>query len=303
MKLFRHTPPTRRAEAARRRQQAIAEQAPAASVSAAYRRHRPLNTRQAATPAEASERLATHQLVQRRRQLGRWLAMSLAGVAAVLSLLWQLAVTAEVLTPDAASGRAAQSYRVVLEAYFQQRPAERLRFLLDHTALTAYFLEQAPEVKTVRLEAGGLASARLKLTFRQPVAQWSAQKTYFVDEDGVTFEKNYFAAPSVVVRDESGVPTTGGQEVVNRRFLSFLGQSVALLAKQGLPVQEAVLPQGAIRQIQFRIKDSPTVIIMTQDREARAQVEQAVRALAWMRQAGQQPRSIDVRVDQRVFYR
>lgn len=293
--------PSRRVIAAERQAAAREEQQP---VAAAYRRNRILNSRDTASPAETSERLAAHQSARVRQRRMHWLGIGVLAGLLVLAILWQLALSVTVLTPDAASGRHPERYQAALARYYAERPVERLRLLLDTAALQRFLLEQVPEVKTARLEGRGLASATLKLTFRRPVAQWSSGAThYFVDEDGVSFERNYFAAPAVAVRDESGVPATSGQEVINRRFLSFLGQSVALLNKHQLPVKEAVLPQGAVRQIAFHIKQRPTTITMTLDRAAQAQVEQAAAALRWLDQRGRRPGYVDVRADQRVFYR
>ena len=186
----------------------------------------------------------------------------------------------------------------------RQSPVERFLFVLNHQSLASFFLEKAPEVKTVRLEADQLARPRLKLTFRQPVVQWtSGDKSYFVDDAGVTFSITYMGSPSVIVKDQSGVPTAAGQEVINRHFLSFLGQAVAGFREHQLEVTEIILPQNTVRQALLSIKGRPYSIKMTTDREAAAQVAQAVKAMAFFQSSGAAPAYIDVRVNQRVFYK
>lgn len=268
----------------------------------AYKRSRTM-TRRGHPTDEPSERQASWELRRKRRKLTAWLLGVSAGALCLIGLLSQLTASFTLQTPD---GRADQkTYLTVLEEYYKVRPIERLRFMLNEAALNTFFLEKTPEVQSVRVEAGSqLASGVLLVSFRQPVAQWSSGGVvYFVDDSGVTFEKNYFPAPNIAVSDQSGVPAAAGQEVINRRFLSFLGQSVSLFQKNGLVVVEVVLPPDTVRQVEFRLQDVPYSIKMTVDRGAVAQVNEAVRTKRFLDERGESPSYIDVRVDQRVFYK
>ena len=162
---------TRREIAARRQAALINEDS---SFETAYRRNRNLNTRHTASPVETSERTIQHAKSRRRRT--RWIILlSSALVLIVIGLLaWQCTVTVSVQTPDAASAKEADRYHRLIDEYLSVRPAERFLFVLNHQSLASFFLEKAPEVKTVRLEADQLARPRLKLTFRQPVVQWTS---------------------------------------------------------------------------------------------------------------------------------
>lgn len=258
----------------------------------------------AVTEKSASLRFRTWQAYRRRQRIVNMLVIviSIAVIMVLLSLQFTLSLTLQ--TPDSASARHLERYRAVLDDYFAGRPAERLRPLLQVDQLQQHFLKHAPEVKTVRLESAGPLSAIAKLTFRQPVAQWAtAQKTSFVDGDGVTFEKNYHAAPRLSVHDESGIPVEGGREVVSRSFLGFLGQVVAAFDTQGIAVTKIVLPPGAVRQVVLSLEGRAFPVKMTTDRSAAAQVAQAMHALRHVERRGVTPEYLDVRVDQRVFYR
>ena len=292
---------SRREVAARRQAQLRGEETPSPH---SYQRNRILNSRQTATPAETSERLATQKLAEQRRRLTHRLGWVLLGALLVLIVLWQAVVSVTVIAPQALSADDARRYRSVLESYYGERPAERLRFMLDDTSLKGYFLTHAPEVKTVRIESNGIAAAHMKVTFRQPVVQWTSTGTvYFVDDDGVTFERNYFTPPAVTVRDESGVSAVAGQEVINRQFLSFLGQAVSAFKKEQVVVTEVVLPVETVRQVLFQLAGRPYPVKMTIDRGATAQVAEAMKAMRHLDAQGVSPQYIDVRVDQRVFYR
>lgn len=298
--LKKKEPKLTRREIAARRQAEIYDDIPAQS----YRRNRMLNSRQTASPMETSERLEAHRLIKKRRKASRRFFGAVCGLAVVLYLLSQLTINISVQTPDPKSSGNAAKYIKILNDYYASRPAERFRFFLDHNSLINFFLQQAPEVKTIRIEGESLASSSVKLQFRQPVAQWSSgSKVYFVDESGVTFEQNYFDAPTVAVKDESGIPAKSGQEVINRQFLSFLGQAVSLFTQNNLKVSEATLPAGTVRQVWFKVDGRDYYIRMTVDRAAEPQVKQAIITIKHLDGQGITPAYIDVRVDQRSFYR
>lgn len=301
---LKKTPPDSEPEVfvSRRRAQVLAQKEEAA-LDGAYRRHRTLNTRHSNSPVEASERLLSHMTAQRRAKLLRIAAIVVAALIAVIVTLTQIAGGITIQTPDVASAKHADRYTAALQQYYSSRPSERFLPLLQHNELKGFFLENVPEVKTARVESRGVLAVRLKLTFRQPVAQWSSGgHTYFVDDDGVTFERNYFATPSVIVKDQSGIPASAGQEVINRQFLGFLGQAVAQLQQRNMKVTEAVLPPHTVRQLELKIEGLPYAIKMTAGRGAKAQVEQAVHAITFLKKHHRTPKYIDVRVDQRVFY-
>lgn len=235
----------------------------------------------------------------------RRLIGAICGLAIVVGLLFQLTVNISIQTPDPRSSRHAAKYIKALNEYYAARPIERFRFFLDSNSVEKFFLQKAPEVKSIRVEGDSLASSSVKLMFRQPVAQWSSGgKLYFVDDRGVTFEQNYFDTPGVEVRDESGVPTKEGQEVINRQFLSFLGQAVSLFSQHKLQVSEVVLPVNTVRQVWFKIEGRPYAIKMTVDKSAQAQVTQAITTMQHLDARGLSVSEyIDVRVDRRSFYK
>ena len=289
-----------RREIAARRQAKIYEDLPTQS----YRRNRTLNSRQTISPLEASERLEAHELVKKRRSVARRLFMTAVGLAIIVSLLFQLTIDISIQTPDMKSSNSSKKYVAALNEYYSAHPAERFRFFLNNNDLKQFFLQKAPEVKNIRIEGDFLARSAVKLTFRQPVAQWSSGgKVYFVDDGGVTFEQNYFGTPAVAVRDESGLPTRGGQEVINRQFLSFLGQAVSAFAQYKIKVSEATLPASTVRQVWFKVEGRATQVRMTVDRSAQSQVKQAIIMLEYLGKTGSVPEYIDVRVDQRSFYK
>ena len=252
-----------------------------------------------------SERQAWRNLRQKRRRLIVTLVGVLAGAGMLMLALMQFAGKVQVQTPTPMKEESTSVYVAILNEYFAERPMERFRGLVQVDALQDFFSVKAPEVKTVSITSGTeLATATLRLTFREPVAQWSSSdRTYFVDDMGVTFERNFFAPPSVVVKDESNIQAEAGVEVINQRSLGFLGYVVSGFREHGMTVQEVTLPENTLRTMVVHLEGRATTVQMTIDRDAKAQVEEAVQALQYLDGKGEAPGYIIVSVDQQVFYK
>ena len=219
--------------------------------------------------------------------------------------LTQFAGNISVQTVIPIDSKIADEYKDLLGEYFAERPMERFRGLINDDMLNDFFFVSAPEVKTVAVMPGSeLATVSLKLEFREPVAQWtSGEKTYFVDDHGVTFERNFSEPPRVAVRDESNIQAEAGVEVINQRSLAFLGHVVSGFRDHDMVVQEVVLPDNTLRTMNIHLEGRVTTVQMTIDRDAEAQVEEAILAIKYLDDQGQAPEYIIVSVDQRVFYR
>lgn len=294
-------PPSRREVVANRR--VLEDNQP--SNHQAFRRSRTIGSRR--PDAGQSERQAAWELRIKRRKVLSGLFVSLGSIAGIVLLLGQLTASVQVVAPDqnSLSDEASDRYQEVLDGYLASRPLERLRFLMDKNSLQTYLLEQAPEIQSAEVVYGGaLVTSDLRLSFRQPVLRWaSAGKNYYVDGQGVTFERNYFEEPPIGVEDQSGVEPEVGQAVVNHRFLSFLGQVSAEFDSSELRVNRIVLPEGTVRQVDFGIEGRSYVVRMTVDRGVAEQTSRAIKTMDYLASRGVSPTYIDARVDQRVFYK
>lgn len=297
--------PTRREVAERRRSESVDAKGAFVPVNL-YHRGRVSKDGTGHSLAGSSERQAAWSLRKQRRRLVKYLAATLAMALAMLLILTQLVIDVSVVpTGRKLSHDQEGQYSAVLEKYFRQRPIERLRFLIDESALRAFFLEESPEVQSVQVSSGSkLTHGSLKISFRQPVAQWSSSdKVYYVDNTGMIFEKSYFDSPGIIVSDQSGVPAYAGQEAANRKFLSFLGRIISLFGDEGIVVTEAIIPQDTVRQVEFRLEGRSYRVKMTVDRSAESQAEEAMHAVRYLDERSIHPEYVDVRVNQRVFYR
>jgi hypothetical protein len=277
-----------------------------ASSGGQFRRNQTLSSYRHNTPEESSRQKAHHLAIQRRKIGGIFLIVAIAAVLLLL-LLWQLMAQIHIVTSSKQLSTTFQpaEYERVVNEYLNLNPAQRLRVSLDETALSAYVSNELPEVERLSLSGGaGVAQANFSITYRTPVAGWQINgNQYYVDANGVVFEKNYYDAPKVQIVDESGVSPEQGSAVVGTRLLGFMGRVVAQAQGRGYTVTRAVLPQGTTRQVDVYFKGVKTYVKFSIDRGAGEQTEDAARSLAYLKSKYVTPRYIDVRVPGRAAYK
>lgn len=279
----------------------------------AFRRNRTLTGSASSRVAGVSEqsadlkspRVQAHELAAKRRHLGAILTAVLIVAGGVFVLISQftsgVVVTA---TPDA-SLQLDPSYEKEIQKYLAEQPAERLRFLLDEDRLTAHLQVASPEVTDVKVGgAAGFGVSSFEVRVRKPIAGWNiGGAQHYVDAAGVSFERNYFASPAVQIVDKSGIQVEVGQAVASNRFLGFVGKVVGIAKKSGYDVQQVIIPRGATRQIEVRVKGVAYPAKLSVDRPVGEQIEDMKRAMQWMAQHNKKPKYIDVRVSGKAFYR
>lgn len=298
----------------RRRQRVGAEPVEQAISEERYsfRRNRTLTGSTSSVVSSASEakgqlkstRVQAHDLVRKRRHIGGMLGLIVIGSLGLLFLISQFTATAIVRTKDA-SITLDRVYGVAVEEYFAKKPIERLRFLLDVESLDKYVQSVTPEVESIKVEgSAGFGKSQFIATMREPIAGWSVGgKQQYVDATGVSFERNYFAAPKVQIVDQSGIQVAAGQAVASNRFLGFVGLVVGLSKTQGYTVSQVIIPRATTRQIQLRIEGVEFPVILSVDRGAGEQVEDMKRSIDWLRVHQIKPGYLDVRISGKAFYK
>jgi len=278
-----------------------------ASPITPYRRNQTLSSYRHNTPEESSRQKA-HTLALQRRKLGGIFMIVAVAVVALAVLLWQLIAQVHVMTSSRQLSTAfdPRVYEKSINEYLSLNPAQRLRVSLDEGALSAFVADELPEVEKLELSGmPGLAQSNVTVTFRTPVAGWQINgKQYYVDADGVVFEKNYYDAPSVQIVDESGVSPEQGSAVVGTRLLGFLGRIVSEAKGRGYTPVKAVLPTGTTRQVDVYFEGKSTYAKFSIDRGAGEQMEDADRALNYLQShGGGGAEYVDVRVAGRAAYK
>jgi hypothetical protein len=253
-----------------------------------------------------SPRAHAHYLANKRRKIFSVLMIILLSAACVWILISHFTAVATVSVSDASISKSinSSSYEQVIQDYLSANPVGRLRFLLDQSALSTYVASKLPEVKSVTQQNNiDIGKTNFIITMRVPVAGWKINgKQYYVDSDGISFEKNYFMEPTVQIVDNSGISPQTGVVVASKRFLSFVGRVVSVAKASGYAVTQATLPVNTTRQLEISLKGYSYPIKLSIDRPVGEQVEDMIRAVQYFASHGQTPSYIDVRVSNKAFY-
>jgi len=251
-----------------------------------------------------SPRAAAHQLVMRRRQIGRVFLLIVSGLIAVAVLLWQLIAGFSLYAADGVRLDSNQNYSKTVQEYLQRQPQQRFRWTLNEAALTDYVSRIHPEIKSITLSSpDGIASSRLELEMRRPVASWSIQGSdRYVDSSGVAFAVNYYPTPDIQIVDETGIDPGSGAAVASGRFLGFVGRVMTAAEEWGYNVERVSIPAGTTRQIDVSFKQFNYPVKFSIDRGVAVQVEDMDRSVRHLKSADRNVKHLDVRVGQRAFY-
>lgn len=284
--------------------------------SFAFRRSRTITGSAATNVKAASEdrgqlrspRLHEHSLRKHRRKLSFYLLLTvlLAGSLWYVVSSYVATVTVGTQTTQATqTPLQSATYQGLVDRYFADHPFERFRFALNVRSFNQFMVASAPEVSAAALETSdGFGEGALTLRLREPVVAWTIKnQQYFVDADGVAYTTNYFATPTVVVTDKSGVSADAGV-VASGKLLRFIGRVITLVNQAGVaPVQSVELPTNSTRQVDFKLKDHDYIIKAHLDRDPAGQAADIVSAVQYVEAKGINPAYLDVRVSSKAYYR
>lgn len=255
-----------------------------------------------------SPRVQRHDLLAHRRKLGSVLLVVAFCVAGSGWLLYQSIATVKIVSSAATRPIDSPLYQQKVESYLNNNLTERLRATLSPESLSEYLQKNgAPEVSRVasRVDSIGLGTCQIEVIMRRPVVVWrSGTRTYYVDEQGAAFERNYYAEPSVEIVDQSGIAaTTSNQVLASNRFLGFIGKVIGRMRAQGYTVTTVVLPAGTSRQIQVSLAEVGYPVTFSIDRSVGEQSEDAARSITYLASKAITPQYIDVRVSGKAYYK
>lgn len=285
--------------------------------SFAFRRSRTITGSAADTVKAASEgrgqlqssRLHEHSLRKHRRKLGAYLLVSLAVCGAlwyvVSSYVGGSVAVGTLTTQPLGQPLDGAQYQALVHRYFEDRPFERFRFALNEQTFANFLRVNATEVSDARLEKGSqIGDADLALSLREPVVAWTIKnQQYFVDAGGNAFTTNYFAAPSVVVTDKSGISSEAGV-VTSTKLLRFIGRVITIVNASDLsPVEAVELPTSSTREVNFKLKGREYIVKAHLDRDPAGQAADIVNAVRYVDAKQLNPEYLDVRVSSKAFYR
>jgi len=253
-----------------------------------------------------SPRAHTHHLVRHRRHLGALFLLFFASALFLLWFLYEFTAATLVTSSNVESSRLeAERYQKTIADYISNRPLERLRPLLNEEQLLNYLRQTRPEVKALAdIGPGGLATTTVDITFRQPVASWVIDsRQFYVDKNGVLFQRNYFDEPKVKVVDNSGIPQSAATTIASSRFLQFVGLAVDAARTFGLEVDQATIPRNTTRQLELRLSGRAYPVKLSLDRPIGEQIEDTKQAVSYLDAKNITPKYIDVRISGRAYYK
>lgn len=285
--------------------------------SFAFRRSRTITGSAASTVRAAGEergqlqssRLHEHTLRRHRRKLTGYLAASFIVITSLLyivtSFMGSSVQMASASTQSLQSKPPVDQYGPLVKQYFDSHPLERFTFATNKTDFNEYMRSEAPEISEARIERGSkIGSASLIINFREPVVSWTIKnEQYFVDTEGVAFTKNYFATPTVIVVDKSGINADAGN-VASSKLLRFIGRVIAYIKTAAIPpVVSVELPANSTREIHFKLKDQDYIVKAHLDRDPAGQAADIVSAVTYINEKDISPQYLDVRVSSKAYYR
>lgn len=243
----------------------------------------------------------------RRRLVGIMLALFIIVAFGVALLLQYTGHIGDVKLANSGASQLTETdrnkYLRIADAYFAANSFERFSFARRSSVMLQYFQSEAPEVSAVSITPNGLASGRLNVTVRQPVAMWvNGSSTNFVDSTGVVFERNYFVAPSLAIEDNSGV-SLGGKMATSSNFLSFIGQVTSELKKQNIDVARVTLPRGSIRYVEFYLGNRTYPFKAQITRDAHSEASDIAVMTRYIDSHNLSPQYVDCRVEGKAYWK
>lgn len=259
-------------------------------------------------PDLKSERLKLHELHKHRRILRSSLVC-----LGVLSLFLVCMIANSVLLAEkrfvaiAIPARDAAALEQSVTDYINNHPSEAFLLTLSEQRLNQYLQKDHPEVAAVAVDTSWTGvGGSITMQFRKPIVAWKiADSRFYVDEDGVAFNKSYGQEPTLHVEDASGFTPDAVDEasVASRRFISYLGQLLGALRSQEVGAVERVVIPASIRQLDIYLQGRGYPIKTHVDRDPYAQAQDLKHALTFFDQRQVVPQYVDVRVEGKAFYR
>lgn len=254
-----------------------------------------------------SKRAQGHNLSKHRKHTGLLFFLSLIIVLIIGWLIYQItAVVVVSLNDNRLSSTLDKTlYEKALTGYMDNNLISRLRIFADGDKMRQSLAKDYPEIKNIG-DNGKISifETNYQLAMRKPVAGWMInEKQYYVDSEGVSFQRNYYEGQLVQIVDESGVKADKNGLVASSRFLSFVGKLVSDVSDRGYEVTEVRLPNGTARQVNIKLRGVVPFIKLSVDRGVGIQVEDMDRALKYLLARQLNPEYIDLRVSGKAYYK
>lgn len=198
------------------------------------------------------------------------------------------------------------AYQSTIKNYMAKNPLQHFSFSVMPRGANEFIKSNHPEVDNVVISRNWYGGDVLfEVIFRKPLIMWQlGDESFYVDSEGEAFKFNNYDPPQLVVSDKSGIsPQESGGNVASSRFIKFLGQLVgAVNSHDKGKVVEVQIP-ASTREIHLKLEGREYVIKTHIDRDPIGQAEDVANALKYFDDKKLKPEYIDVRVENKAYYK
>lgn len=202
------------------------------------------------------------------------------------------------------------TYETIGRDIFAQSVYSHTKLTIDTDKLARELKAQLPELKSI--------SVIVPLFSRRPVVQIQAAEpalilvnqhgAYVIDTEGRAVLKKSEASSGALqglptVSDELGLEIQKGKSALPEHTVSFINQVTKQLRSKNMTAKDFTLPAAA-NELHMRLDDQPYIVKFNLQADARQQIGAFLAVRAHLAGEKTIPKEyIDVRVDERVYYR
>ncbi len=257
-----------------------------------------------------NKQLRLKELHNHRKRVLSWLGFLLGMIIVLLIIISQLINNPKLeIEYDneivKLSSKNSKAYLSTINQYFADYPFERLAFLLNKQRFTNYVTSYHHELKSAKLaKVSAFGQDKIKLSVREPIVMLEINGQFlFVDANGVSFKKHYFAKPRLKIIDRTGIQIDQQTTVISRRLLEFIGQAVSLFEQQKYQIDKIIIPPNMVHQVDLYIKGKNYPIKLTIDNDISSQVNGLLKVIKRIERTGTKVKYLDGRVIGKVYYK
>jgi hypothetical protein len=240
-----------------------------------------------------------------------YIALAAIGIALVSTLLLRPSPRVILTSIPGTVHRDAKAYQEAIEGLWKQSIFNRSKVTLSTSAMSRNIQTQFPELGSAHIQLPLLGQrATVVLIPAMPLLQLvSNNGSFYVASSGTVMSRLEDVQLNQVnnlptVRDESGIEVEPGKNILAPSEASYLNDLTRLLEANGVPFASITLPKNAARQADVRLTGESYYIKFSFDSDPRLAVGTFLAVQKKLQTSNTRPQEyIDVRVDEKVFYR
>lgn len=265
---------------------------------------------------QASDAVRQRQQVGKQRQ---WLIRlrllpSILAIGVILgSVVYSTTLSSSskvIMISDTSPYRSQQEYQLFMEELLARSILAKSKLTINTGHLEADFIKEFPEVHVAKLSLPVIGRrTTLTLQVRKPIILMTTKTgALIVDSDGKAVMEpgglNSSSLDSLLkLQDESGLDLKTGDQALSLKTINFIKSFNEQMAASDMSIVQLTLPPRS-NEVDVKLKDTNYFIKCNLEGDAKLQAGAFLAVRAKLAGEGAQPQEyIDVRVDEKVFYR